>query len=61
MAWPRAEPGLWILEQLEFGLFLAWLRVWLFAEIQAQQNQYLEYQTRAQLLLLLLALGSQQR
>ena len=58
---PRAEPGLWLLERLEFGLFLAWLRVWLFAEIQAQWNQHLENQTRARSLLLLLEVESQRR
>jgi len=34
VAWLRVGPGLCLLERLEFGLFLAWLRVWLFAEIQ---------------------------
>src|SRR5438094_9150303 len=61
VAWPRVGPGLCLLERLECVLFLAWLQVWLFAEIQAQCEKHLENHTRAQQSFRLKEIHSQSR
>ena len=42
--WPSPVPALWLSVRVEFGYFLAWLQVWLFAEKQAGREWDVEIQ-----------------